>query len=139
MRLFDTCVILDAFETRSPWHNQAIKSIYAATRQTDGAINSVVLAELCAGARDPQTVIGDVLNWGLNILDVPAWAAMSAGRAYAVYLQNRQKSGNPPPGTKMPLPDFFIGAHAEIAAYSLITRDENRFKTYFPSVNLIPL
>ena len=37
------------------------------------------------------------------------------------------------------LPDFFIGAHAAVAGYKLISRDTGRFITYFPSVDLIIL
>ena len=36
-----------------------------------------------------------------------------------------------------PLPDFYIGAHAEIETLTLITRDAGRYRTYFPKVVLI--
>lgn len=36
-----------------------------------------------------------------------------------------------------PLPDFFIGAHAEAAGYHLLRRDTRRYRTYFPTVTLI--
>jgi len=35
------------------------------------------------------------------------------------------------------LPDFFIGAHAEITRWSILTRDIGRYRTYFPDVDLI--
>lgn len=35
------------------------------------------------------------------------------------------------------MPDFFIGAHAVVAGHVILTRDANRYRTYFPTVTLI--
>jgi hypothetical protein len=35
------------------------------------------------------------------------------------------------------LPDFYIGAHAATEKMALLTRDVSRYRTYFPSVQLI--
>lgn len=40
-------------------------------------------------------------------------------------------------GPRMPLPDFFIGAHAAALAVPVITNDPGRLKTYFPNVELV--
>ena len=36
-----------------------------------------------------------------------------------------------------PLPDFYIGAHAEVAGHRLLSRDVARYQSYFPKVVLI--
>jgi predicted nucleic acid-binding protein len=35
------------------------------------------------------------------------------------------------------LPDFFIGAHAAVLGLPLLTRDARRYRTHFPTVELI--
>jgi predicted nucleic acid-binding protein len=40
-------------------------------------------------------------------------------------------------GPTLPLPDFFIGAHAAVAELALLARDIGRYRTHFPTVHLI--
>jgi len=61
---------------------------------------------------------------------VPYEAAFLAAKAFLAY---RRRSGT----RQSPLPDFFIGAHAAVAGYSLMTRDAARYRTYFPTLPLI--
>jgi len=35
------------------------------------------------------------------------------------------------------LPDFFVGAHAAVQGWPLVTRDARRYRTYFPKLALI--
>ena len=99
------------------------------------AINAVSLAEICVGDAAPQTAADRIRSWGVDILDVPAAAADVCAAAYRTYRKRRiSQPGTPIP--IMPLPDFFIGAHAKIMGWQLATADKGRFRTYFPSVSL---
>ena len=60
----------------------------------------------------------------------PYAAGWLAGQAFVKY----RRAG----GTKSsPLPDFYIGAHALAEGLTLATRDESRYRTYFPGLALI--
>ena len=61
---------------------------------------------------------------------VPFKAAFLAGKCF---LDDRQRGG----ARESTLSDFFIGAHAAIAGYRLITRDAARYRTYFPKLVII--
>jgi predicted nucleic acid-binding protein len=61
---------------------------------------------------------------------VPYDAALLAGKAFFAY---RRRGGT----KSSPFPDFFIGAHASVAGYSLMMRDAARYRTYFPKLSLI--
>ena len=61
---------------------------------------------------------------------LPYEAAFLAGKAFLDY---RRRGGT----RASPLPDFYIGAHAAVRRYRLLTRDAARYRTYFPTVELI--
>jgi len=136
MTLLDTNVLIYAFDAKSPFYGWARKTIVDAVADDGAAINAVSLAEICVGDADPSTVADRIRSWGVEILDVPAAAADICAKAYRQYRKRRKaQSGNPAPA--MPLPDFFIGAHAKIMGWRLATADRGRFHTYFPAVVLL--
>ena len=61
---------------------------------------------------------------------MPWEAAFLAGKAFMEY---RRAGG----ARRSPLPAFYIGAHAAVTGMSLLTRDAPRYRTYFPTVELI--
>lgn len=136
MLLLDTNVLIYASDGQSPYQQWARSTIAAAVSTAGAAINAVCLAEICVGEQQPGTAANRIRSWGVEILDVPAAAAEASARAYVHYRQRRQEqSGKDAPRT--PLPDFFIGAHAEITGWQLATADPARIRTYFPSVRLL--
>ena len=63
-------------------------------------------------------------------LALPYAAGWLAAQAFVKYRRNGGIRTSP-------LPDFYIGAHAEIEKWTLITRDPSRYRSYFPNVPLI--
>lgn len=137
MTLLDTNVVIDAQNNTSPFYAWAGGIILEAIAATGAAINAVTLAELCAAERAQGGKIeAEMVSAGVHIIDLPVGAAPICGRAYMRYRSARRRSrgGDAP---VMPLPDFFIGAHAELMGWKLATRDGERFRLYFRDVELV--
>ena len=136
MILLDTNVLIYAADPAGPFGEWARDLIEDAVLGEGVAANAICLAEVCAGDGHPETVADRIRDWGVAILDVPVAAAETCAVAYRRYLENRrQRPDLAARGT--PLPDFFIGAHAEVMGWSLATADTARFTTCFPSVPII--
>jgi predicted nucleic acid-binding protein len=137
MILLDANVIIDVFDKDSPFNKWANQVVVDAVAGPGGVVNPVALAESLHQVSDAKKAIQEILSLGIQIFDLPHQCAEIAASAYSAYLQNRKSAGTPPPHSKMPLPDFFIGAHAENSNLTVATRDFQRFETYFPKVKLI--
>ena len=94
------------------------------------AINPIIYAELSPAFGDPTSLDARLAELTVERLQLPYDAAFLAGRAFLRY----RRSGGL---RRSPLPDFFIGAHAQVAELTVLTRDANGFETYFPTVRLI--
>jgi predicted nucleic acid-binding protein len=127
--LIDTSVLLDVVAPSS-WRAWSEQQLLEAAERGPVAINQIVSAELAAGFTTKDAFERTLQGVGLVRLNVPWAAAWLASRAYLAY---RRQGGT----RTAPLPDFFIGAHAEAANLALLTRDPARIRTYFPDVDLI--
>ncbi|MEP7010304.1 MAG: PIN domain-containing protein [Acidobacteriota bacterium] len=135
MILIDTNVLIYAFTEPSPFFEWAQRTIAEAVSEDGAAVNAVCLAEVCVGEAEPAAVADRLRSWGITLLDVPVAAAEPCAKAYVEYRERRRaESGREAPS--VPLPDFFIGAHAQVKGWTLATADGGRFRTYFPSVTL---
>jgi predicted nucleic acid-binding protein len=136
MILFDTNVVIDAKDSSSASHAWSVRLIQEAVAGEGGGINAVILAELCAGSPKPADIEPEIRKLGLEVFDLPAAASEICGAAYRRYVLARRASGGGI-APKIPLPDFFIGAHAEIMKWKLATRDAERISKYFQKVHLL--
>lgn len=128
--LVDSNVILDIFlddPTWAEWSEETLNQ-YGASHEL--VINPIVYTELSIGFNRIEELEEAIKRAGFQMLEIPREALFLAGK---VFLQYRRNKG----AKSSPLPDFFIGAHAAVLNVDLITRDTSRYRTYFPTVNLI--
>jgi hypothetical protein len=128
--LIDSCVLLDLFTDDPNWVNwsEHILEYYSQTNTL--YVNSIVYTEVSIGFNKIEELEIAIEQLGIKVLEIPREALFLTGKAFLKYRKNK--------GTKnAPLPDFFIGAHATVSSFDLITRDIKKFRTYFPQVKLI--
>jgi predicted nucleic acid-binding protein len=130
MNLFDTNVLLDIATADPIWLPWSENQFRTAAAQGPILINPIIYAELAPAFASTA----DLDRWldpaVFQRLPLPYAAGWLAAQAFLKY----RRSG----GVKTsPLPDFYIGAHAEVEGWTLVTRDAARYRTYFPSVPLI--
>lgn len=128
--IVDSCVVLDVFEDDPKWADwsESILNQYSDSHHL--FINPVIYSEISIGFKRIEEMEKAITACGFKILQIPKESLFLAGKAFIKY---RKHKGN----KVLPLPDFFIGAHAAVEKFDLLTRDTKRFKTYFPTVNLI--
>jgi predicted nucleic acid-binding protein len=125
----DTNVILDVLNEDPIWASWSEAKIMQ--YQAEGLmINPLIYAELCGCDTSVTEVNRAVTVLKLKYAELTQEALFLAAQ---VYLQYRRRGGT----KTSPLPDFFIGAHAAVLDIPLLTRDEGRYRTYFPQVKLI--
>src|SRR5918992_2819265 len=128
--LVDANVILDVLEDDPKWANWSIDMLDRCGGQGPLAINAIIYAEVSIGFERIEELEEALGEAGFKMLPIPKEALFLAGK---VYLDYRRRGG----AKTAPLPDFFIGAHAEVEELALQTRDPKRYRTYFPRLELI--
>ena len=130
MTLVDTNVLLDIATNDRKWAAWSLRQLDAAAIRGPVLINAVVYAEFSIGYARIEEVDRVLEDVGLRLAEAPRPALFLAGKAFQRY---RAQGG----ARRSVLPDFFIGAHAAVAQFLLLTRDARRYRAYFPGVELI--
>lgn len=128
--MVDSCVFLDIFTRDAHWFDWSSEAVVEAANNGSIVLNTVIYSEISIRferIEDLETLLpADVFEYH----PIPREAAFLAGKCFLGY---RRRGGQ----KALPLPDFFIGAHASIAGLDLVTRDVKRFREYFPGLKLI--
>jgi predicted nucleic acid-binding protein len=128
--LVDSNVILDIATNDPHWSDWAARMLELEAERSTLVINPIIYAEISIGYHRIEDLEQSLPRSVFRRDVLPYGAAFLAGKAF---LQYRKRGGS----KKSPLPDFYIGAHAAIARFRLLTRDAARYRTYFPSVEII--
>ena len=128
--LVDSNIILDLFLDDPIWAewSEAALSEYAV--HTPLYINQIIYSEISIGFKKIEELEVAISTGGFQMLEIPKESLFLAGKAFLTYRKHKGAK-------KSPLPDFFIGAHAAVLGLELISRDKNRYQTYFPTVKII--
>lgn len=128
--LVDSNVLLDVATADREWSGWSSATLQRIADEAVLVINPLVYAEVSVGFATIEALDGAL---PLNLYrreDLPFDAAFLAGKCFVRYRRGGGSRGSP-------LPDFYIGAHAAVAGYRLLTRDATRYRTYFPTLELI--
>lgn len=128
--LVDTCVITDLADPQGEWFEWSASTLERLDQSHKLAINPVIYSECSVGYQSIEDVEALFAGLMMEMLPLSREALFLAGKAFLQYRRNNGQKANV-------LPDFFIGAHAAVEQYTLVTRDLNRFSTYFPSLDLV--
>ncbi len=128
--LVDSNVLLDILTDDAEWSPWSTASLVGAAESGPLFINPVIYAEVSIRFSTVEALEDALPRRDYRRQPLPWAAAFLAGKAFRTYRQNRDSRAST-------LPDFFIGAHAAVADLTLLTRDRGRYRTYFPTVELI--
>jgi predicted nucleic acid-binding protein len=128
--LVDSNVLLDVATEDPTWSNWSSRSLEEAANESQLAINALIYAEVSISFSRIEELELAIPSTLFRREPIPYEAAFLAGKAFLRY---RRRGG----AKTAPLPDFVIGAHAAVAGFRILTRDAKRYRSYFPTVEIL--
>lgn len=128
--LVDSSVLLDILTDDPAWADWSSESLIQALDEGRLVTNPIVYAEVSASFDKIEDLDAAIPADDLEREPLPYPAGFLAAKAFLTY---RRRGGQ----RRSPMPDFYIGAHAAVCGYRLLTRDAARYRGYFPTVPLI--
>ena len=130
MTLVDSNVIIDVLTKDPNWLMWSIDALDTRALHGPLYVNEIVYAEIAVKIEHKAELDSALDTIGVVLLRTPEEALHLAGQIFGRY----RRAGGVRTGV---LPDFFIGAHAQVANLPILTRDMRRYRSYFPQVQLI--
>lgn len=128
--LFDIKVLVDVLQNDPQWADWSIAQMRALAKLHALVINSIIYAEVSLSFSTLEALDSVVATLALELHEIPRPALLLAAKAYAQY---RRRGGT----QLQVLPNFFIGAHAAVEGWPLLTRDAARFRRYFSTLDIV--
>ena len=128
--LVDSNVLLDIFSDDPVWFDWSEGTLSRYAKTHDLVINAVIYTELSINFERIEDLEAALQVASISVLPLPKEAFFLAGK---VFLSYKRRGGV----KASALPDFFIGAQAAVQKLPLLTRDAKRYKTDYPTVELI--
>jgi len=130
--LVDSNILLDIVKAQEPFNAWSATALENALIDGPVLINPIIYTEVSIAYTSAAELDRVLARLTIERHDLPWSAAYLAGQAF---LQYRRQGGQ----KTAPLPDFYIGADAQVSGFTLITRDARRYRSYFPSLNLLTM
>jgi len=128
--LVDSNVLLDVLTEDPEWFDWSSAAIESQAEHSVLVIDPLIYAEVSVRFERIED-LEEALPPAMFRRDALPWeAAFLAGKCFVQY---RRRGGT----RDSPLPDFYIGAHAAVARMTLLTRDGSRYRTYFPTLDIL--
>lgn len=128
--LVDSNVLLDILTEDPIWFNWSAEQLATTAETFVLIINPIIYSEVSVGFATIEELEKSLPADAFLRHPLPWEAAFLAGKCFVAY----RRSGGV---RRSALPDFYIGAHAAVAGFTLLTRDVSRYQTYFPTLKLI--
>jgi hypothetical protein len=128
--MVDSNVLIDIFDDDPAWFDWSFEQLAPLLEAQRAVINPLIYAELAASFSSIETLERRLAQHPVQREALPWDAAFMAAQAHKLY---RRRGGI----KRSPLPDFYIGAHATVGGYALLTRDPARYREYFPRLRIV--
>jgi len=128
--LVDSNILLDIFTEDEIWFDWSANKLSEIANEALLYINPIIYAEISVRFETIEELEEAIPDEIFRRQALPWEAGFLAGKCFLKYRKRGRVRNSP-------LPDYYIGAHAAIKKMRLLTRDKNRYSTYFPKLKII--
>lgn len=133
----DTNILVSLWDAEEPTYLSALRMLETASSRRGVVICGAVFGELLAAPGRTEEFITGFLNDTDITVDWSSsetvWRA--AGAAFQKYAARRRRQNADHP--RRILTDFYIGAHALVNGYDLLTLDAGIYRASFPALTIV--